>query len=292
MARSMTGFGKAVREFKGSVVTAEMTSVNHRFVDISLRIPSAWSSLEGEVKQLIRKHIDRGKITGGILRKREASSGQTVMLDRDVARMYLDAARELAHMLGTPETLSLNTLAQLEGVFTYEDSEEDLEEVRPMLESLMNEALDNLNAMRAAEGRALMEDLHSRVALMREALANVEVRLPELDRLYEERLRTRINDLKTDVTITEERVALEVALLAEKADVTEEVVRLKTHLDHMVELLGVSEPVGRRLDFLSQEIGREINTLGVKTRDSDVTKEVIRLKSELEKIREQIQNIE
>jgi uncharacterized protein (TIGR00255 family) len=292
MLRSMTGFGKASREFGGAMISAEINSVNHRFVDISLRIPSAWISLEAEVKQNIRRQLDRGKINAIINRRREASSGQTVQLDREVARRYIEAAGVLAGMLGSRETLSLNTLARLEGVFYYEEDEEDLDAVRPVLEQVVNEALRQMNAMREAEGRALEEDIRQRIGFMRDALAAVEARLPELNALYEERLRARINELKTEVAVTEERIALEVALLAEKADVTEEVVRFKTHLDHMIELLGSEEPVGRRLDFLSQEIGREINTLGVKTRDTDVTKEVIRLKSELEKIREQIQNIE
>lgn len=292
MVRSMTGFGKASREFKGEVISVELNSVNHRFVDISLRIPGAWCSLDGEVKQEIRRHIDRGKITATVNRRREASSGQTVQLDREVARKYIEAARELQQMLGHNEALSLNTLVRLEGVFYYEDSEEDLEELRPVLLSIVGDAMAQMNAMRAAEGRALEEDLRQRVAFMRDALAVIEARLPELNQLYEERLRTRIAELRQEISVTEERIALEVALLAEKADVNEEVVRFKTHLDHMLELLESQEPIGRRLDFLSQEIGREVNTLGVKTRDSDVAKEIIRLKSELEKIREQLQNIE
>ncbi len=292
MVRSMTGFGKATREHNGEVISVELNSVNHRFTDISLRMPSAWSSLDGDVKQEFRRHIDRGKITASINRRREASSGQVVQLDRDVAAKYIEAARDLQELLGTSEALSLNTLVRLEGVFYYGETVENLEELRPVLLDAVTEAMGQMNAMRAAEGRALEEDLRSRVDFMRDAITAIEARLPDLNRMYEERLRTRIAELQADTNVTEERIALEVALLAEKADVTEEVVRFNTHLDHMLELLASDEPIGRRLDFLSQEIGREVNTLGVKTRDSDVAKEVIRLKSELEKIREQVQNIE
>lgn len=292
MIRSMTGFGKAGCEFKGEVVSVELSSVNHRFVDISLRIPNAWSPLDADVKQLIRRHVDRGKIMAVVTRKRGAASSQTVQLDREVARKYVEASRELDQMLGGHETMSLNTLMQLEGVFYYDDTEEDLDEARPVLLAVVTEALGQLNAMRTSEGRALEDDLRRRIQSMREALSLIESRLPTLNQLYEDRLRSRIRELTTEISVTEERIALEVALLAEKADVNEEVVRFKAHLDHMSELLEDKEPVGRRLDFLSQELGREINTLGVKTRDSDVAKEIIQMKSELEKVREQIQNIE
>ncbi len=292
MTRSMTGFGKASREFNGEVVSVELSSVNHRFVDISLRIPNAWSPLDADVKQLIRRHIDRGKVMATVTRKRGTASGQTVQLDADVARRYIEASRLLQEMLGCDERLSVNTLAQLEGVFYYDDTEENLDEARPILLGVVGDALTQLNAMRTLEGRALEEDIRQRIGSMRDALAHIESMLPTLNQLYEERLRTRIHELTTEVSVTEERIALEVALLAEKADVNEEVVRFKAHLDHMGELLADKEPVGRRLDFLSQELGREINTLGVKTRDSEVAKEVIRMKSELEKVREQIQNIE
>jgi uncharacterized protein (TIGR00255 family) len=292
MVRSMTGFGKASREFKGELISAELNSVNHRFVDIGLRMPSAWSALDAEVKQEIRRHIDRGKINITINRRRERSSGHSVQLDREVAQQYIDAFRELQQMAKAVEPLSVNTLMRLDGVFFSEESEEDLDELRPVLMGVVAEAMKQMNEMRLSEGRALEEDLRQRVSFMRDALGAIEARLPELNRQYEERIRTRISELQAEVSVTEERIALEVALLAEKADVTEEVVRFKTHLDHMLELLRSEEPVGRRLDFLSQEIGREVNTLGVKTRDSDVAKEVIRLKSELEKIREQLQNME
>lgn len=292
MTRSMTGFGKASREFNGEVVSVELSSVNHRFVDISLRIPNAWSPLDADVKQLIRQHIDRGKVMAIVTRKRGTASGQTVQLDLDVARKYIEASRLLHEILGSDEKLSLNTLAQLEGVFYYDDTEENLDEARPVLLGVVGDALAQLNTMRTLEGRALEEDIRQRIGSMRDALAHIESMLPTLNQLYEERLRTRIRELTTEVSVTEERIALEVALLAEKADVNEEVVRFKAHLDHMGELLADKEPIGRRLDFLSQELGREINTLGVKTRDSEVAKEVIRMKSELEKVREQIQNIE
>lgn len=293
MVRSMTGFGKADGEFNGDVVTVELSSVNHRFLDCSVRLPNLWSALDPVVKETVRKHLSRGKINVMVNRKRGPSSQPyTVLLDTSIARQYLNASRELVQLLGSMETLSLDVLAQLEGVFCYEEPEEDLEKARGVVVQALSAALERLDAMRAVEGKALADELAHRMALMREALTVIEQRLPELNALYERRLRTRIAELKTDATITEERMALEIALMADKGDVTEEAVRLKTHLDHALELLAGDEPVGRELTFLTQELQREVNTLGSKIRDGEVIKDVLRMKSEVEKMREQVQNIE
>ncbi|MBI4558340.1 MAG: YicC family protein [Candidatus Hydrogenedentes bacterium] len=292
MPRSMTGFGKASCDLNGTALSVELCAVNHRYLDCYCRIPTAWMGLEPVIKQTIRERISRGKISVSINRRRPQTTDEVVHFDRTLAQQYIEASRELAQMLGTYETLSLNILAQMEGVLYQEEPEADLDGVSSVVVKVLGEAITQLNTMRVSEGSALCEDLRQRVAVVREALATVEERLPLLNQAYEERLRSRINELKSELTMSEDRVAIEVALLADKGDVTEEVVRLKTHLDHMLELLESEEPVGRRLDFLIQEVQREINTLGVKTRDGDVTKEVLRMKSELEKIREQIQNIE
>ena len=292
MSRSMTGYGKATGELDGQSLTVEISSVNHRYLDCSLRLPSAWVGLDPIVKQTIRKHITRGKLTINVSRKRALTSSRSVRFDNEVARQYLDASKELAQMIGTYETLSLNVLAQMEGVFYQEEGDEDLTAIEPSVVRVTEEALTRLNEMRAQEGRHLADDVRLRIDALKSSLSDIERRLPELRAMYEERLRTRIAELNSETNITEDRLALEVALLAEKSDVTEEVVRLKSHFIHMIEMLDAEDPSGRRLDFLSQEIQREINTLGVKTRDGNVAKIVLEMKAELEKIREQIQNIE
>jgi len=293
MLRSMTGFGKSSGEFDSDTVSVELSAVNHRYLDATVRLPYAWASLEPVVKETVRKRIGRGKINVTISRKRGASSrGQMVYLDADIARQYVAAARELVQMLGSMESLRLDTLAQLEGVFYHEEPEEDLDRVQVVVVAALEEALDRLNEMRLTEGKALAAELEARVDLMRQALAIIEERLPELNEVYEQRLRARIDELKADTAVTEDRIALEIALMADKGDVTEEVVRIKTHLDHVLELLAREESVGRELNFLAQELQREINTLGSKVRDASVTREVLRLKSDLERFREQIQNIE
>ena len=292
MLRSMTGFGKGACELDGEVVTAELTSVNHRFNDCSIRAPSAWTALEPVVKAEVRKRVSRGKVNVWINRKRGMASRQQVLFDADIAKQYVAASKELAQLLRTDEALSVNVLAQLDGVFYQEEPEEDLDKVQVAVTGAVAEALDHLDAMRVTEGKALASELTYRVGLMREALAAVEERLPEINALYEERLHARVEEINADADVAEERIAIEIAMMAEKSDVTEEVVRLKTHLDHTVELLARDEPVGRELNFLAQEIHREVNTLGSKTRDADVAKDVLAMKSELERIREQVQNVE
>lgn len=292
MIRSMTGFGKAAGAVAGQEVTVELSSVNHRYFDVTLRIPNSWALLEPDIKQLLRNRVARGKLSVFITRDRTAGGGQRVRFDPEVAREYVDASKQLAQLIGSYETLSVSVLAQLEGVFVREEPEPDLELVKPGIQGLLERAADQLEAMRTTEGEALAADIRGRIEAVRGALAVIEGRLPELNEAYANRLRARVEELKTDLALTEERIAIEAALLAEKADVTEEVVRLKAHLDHMIELMSSDEPVGRRLDFLLQELHREVNTLGVKTRDSDVVKDVIHIKAELEKIREQAQNIE
>ncbi len=292
MTRSMTGFGKAVCNEDGESFSVELSAVNHRYLDCSVRLPPPWSALETSVKACVKERFGRGKIQVYVSRKNSAAGSQPMRLDVERARQYVEDARHLTRLVGTFEGLSVNTLVTMDGVFVPAEPDDDLEAVEERLLASLNEAMDQLETMRQNEGQALAEDLRKRVALIREILEAVEERLPTLNQQYEQRLRERIQELAADISLTEERIAIEVAMMADKGDVTEEVVRLKTHLDHIVELLDSVEPCGRRLDFLAQEIQREANTLGVKTRDTEVTKEMLRIKSEIEKIREQVQNIE
>ena len=292
MTRSMTGFGKAAGEFNGQTITVEVSAVNSRYLDCNLRLPPSWNGLDPVLKQTVRKKIQRGKLTVTVNRKRAMSAAKSVKFDAGIAQQYLDAAKELTGLIGSYETLPLSVLAQLDGVLYHEEADEDLSAMEQVLVPVVEEALAKLDEMRANEGKALAEEIRQRINLIREGTATIEARLPELNAMYEERLRTRINELRTETNITDERMAIEVALMAEKSDVTEEVVRLKAHLDHLEEILDSKEPSGRKLDFLTQEVHREVNTLGVKTRDANVAKDVLGLKSEVEKMREQIQNIE
>lgn len=293
MIRSMTGFGKANCTWEGEEISLEVTSVNHRFLDCTFRMPYGWSLLEGTLKETLKQYIARGKVNIYIGRKRANGANRAqIQLDEAAARQYLDAAKQLAEVMSTTQALSLDVLAQMDGVFFQEEKEEDLEAVRTMLQELFVGALEKLNAMRAAEGAALLEDLSGRVDGMRASLGGIESALPEIGVKYEERLRARIRDLAADAGLAEERLALEVAMMADKADVTEEFVRLRAHFDHAAEHLAQGGPIGRELGFLAQEIQRELNTLGSKLRDAGVSRDILWLKAELEKLREQVQNVE
>ncbi|HPG66403.1 MAG TPA: YicC family protein [Candidatus Hydrogenedentes bacterium] len=288
----MTGFGKAARVLDGETITVELSAVNHRFLDCAIHLPPPWLSLEADVKAAVRDRITRGRLNIWIGRRREGSFDRPIRFNAAVARQYVEAAHELGAMLGAPGTLSLDVLAQLDGVFYPEDRDEDQERLKAVLLDALNEALDALNDRRTKEGEALASDVRLRVDAMLEALAAIEARLPELEQVHIERLRARMAELNVQAQLAEERMAIELALLAEKGDVTEESVRLKTHLAHALDLVASDGPVGRELNFLIQEIQRETNTLGSKVRDTEVSREVIRIKSELEKFREQAQNIE
>jgi len=292
MTRSMTGFGRATGTMEGETFAIEASSVNHRHLECSFRLPGPWAVLEPALREEVKRFISRGKVNIAIRRERGLSGLQTIHCDVDVAKQYMDAARRLAAMTSSTAALSLDTLVRMDGVFYTHEEAEDLDVVKEALSQTLAAALDQLNVARLAEGKALADDIRERLAQMRDAVATVEARIPELNANYMERLRQRVHELASETGLTEDRLALEVALMADKADVNEEVVRLKTHFEHVEEFLGSKEPIGRELNFLGQEIQREINTLGSKLRDIGVTREVLRMKSELEKLKEQANNIE
>jgi uncharacterized protein (TIGR00255 family) len=288
----MTGFGKAARDFRGDAVSIELSAVNHRFFDAAVRLPLEWSPLDTALREVLRERVTRGKVNVSVSRRRANGVSNQLRLDKGLAERYIRLTRELASLLGSNESVSVQTIAQFPEIFTAEGEDEDLDAVREFLVGLLGEALGGLETMRENEGRALTKDLRARLDSIRSSLATVEDRLPLLTELYTERLRTRVQELAQDVAFVEDRLALEVALAAERGDVSEEIVRLKSHLDHAMDLIGGGEPAGRKLNFLSQEMQREINTLGSKVRDTEVVRQVLEMKSELERFREQIQNIE
>lgn len=292
MTRSMTGFGRVSAEIDNESVTIEVTTVNHRFLECAFRMPNAWAALEVPLRNLVKQSLSRGKLNVSIRRSRGPTGRPAIRFDKDNARQYVDASRELARLMNSTEALSLDTLAQLEGVFYQEEQEQDIDTLRDQLCTAFQEALEQLNTARAQEGESLARDVAERIQEMQAAVAVVEARLPELSVEYETRLRTKVAELNTEAGLAEDRLAVEIALMADKMDVNEEVVRLKSHFEQVLNLLKQQEPIGRDLNFLAQELQREINTLGSKLRDLDVTREVLRLKAELEKLREQAQNIE
>ena len=292
MTRSMTGFGRATGSINGETYTIELNSVNHRFFDCTVRLPTPWMALEGFLRERVKADIARGKIYVSVRRDRGPGVSAQVNFDAAVAAKYIASSRKLAQLMVSSENLSLDTLAQLDGVFYQEELEQNLEEVKAVLAESLGRAVENLNATRAREGGALVKDLRARIDAMRVSLSAVESRLPELSAAFTERLRERLEELCADSGIKEERIAIEVAMMAEKTNVNEELVRLEAHFQRIEQLLESKEPIGRELNFLSQEIQREANTLGSKIREVDVVCHVVAIKTELEKFREQVQNIE
>jgi len=292
MIRSMTGFGRASGTLEGETFSVEVSTVNHRFLECTVRLPSQWNMVEQSLRDRVKKRLSRGKLNVSVRRDRGAAGRPTIALDEAVAKDYIDAAKSLADMMSSMDKLSLDTLITLEGVFQAEDPTGDPEAVEQAVGAALAEALDQLDRVRAAEGEALAQDARERIAAMREALGVIEERMPALSEAYETRLRERLRDLNVETNLAEERLAIELALMADKSDVNEEAVRLRAHFEHVEALLDAEEPIGRELNFVTQEIQREINTLGSKLRDLEVTREVMRVKSELEKLREQAQNIE
>jgi uncharacterized protein (TIGR00255 family) len=292
MLLSMTGFGKAEVAVEDVSVYTEIAGVNGRYLDIVIKLPQEATSLETVLRRLVKDTVHRGRVSVTVTVQRENMPLTRVTIDEDAARQYVERSTALAKRLGLRNDLTLTSVLACPGVARTEEPTQPNEKEASAIEKAVLTALDEFQAMRRAEGEALASELNERIHTVRSTLAAIEERLPELNRQYSDRLRRRMAELAADASLKEERIAIEVAVMAEKADVTEEVVRLKSHLDQFVNLLGGDGALGRKLEFLLQEMNREVNTIDAKNRDSTVTDNILEIKAELEKIREQVQNIE
>jgi uncharacterized protein (TIGR00255 family) len=288
----MTGFARTEVLINGEKTTIELSSVNHRFLELSFRLPGQWAALEVNLRERVRQHISRGKLYISIRPGRSLASMAPLHVDTDRAQQYIDAANQLMRQMHSTDALSLDTLISLEGVMVSEEDSADLELLEKQLGQGLEEALTQLTAMRAREGALLVEALTTHLNDLEEILQRIEERAPQLIITYEEKMRQRIAEINMEVGVKEERLAMEVALMADRMDVTEELVRFRAHILHGRELLKNEGPIGRDLNFLVQELQREANTLGSKLRDVEVSRDVIEIKTEIEKLREQLQNLE
>jgi len=293
MANSMTGFGRGEASGYGYQFTIELKAVNHRFFETSVRMPRHLNSLEDRIRKILQSKINRGRIDVFVNVKETEEKKRLVKVDKDLALSYDKTLKELALALNTPYETDIYRLAALPEVFSVEDTDIDLELIWEPLGRAVTEALDGFVAMRKVEGEGLAEDLLSRlhtIMLAKEKIAGYSDTIV-ID--YQTRLQERIEVLLGDKVILDEaRLANEVAFFADRVSITEELVRLQSHIDQCREALKSSEPVGRKLDFLVQEMNREINTIGSKANNLNITQHVVQMKSELEKIREQVQNLE
>jgi len=292
LVKSMTGYGRAVETVNGREFTVELRSVNNRYLDCSIKMPRMVSFAEDAVKQAVKASVSRGKVDVFISIKSEAAEDTTVSLNKAVLEGYLNAMRQMVTDFGVKDDISVSTVSRLPEVFTVEKPEVDEEQLQADLMSVVHKALANYDAMRTTEGAALDADLRSRGNTILEFVALVEQGNAQTVIDYRARLEAKLREILENKSIDESRILTEAAIFADKVAVDEETVRLRSHLDQMNAMLTGGGAVGRKLDFLLQEMNREANTIGSKCTDVRLARVVVDIKAELEKIREQTQNIE
>ena len=292
MIYSMTGYGRAVKTCNGREITVELRSVNNRFLDCSVRLPRAFSYAEESLKQAVKQYVSRGKVDVFVTVNATAGENVCVNLNRPVVEGYLQALKTLVSDYSVRDDIGAVGLSRLPDVFLVEKPEEDEQRNTQDILSVAREALEGYNAMRRTEGEALAADLRAHAAVILSYVEKVEARSPVTVSQYRERLENKLREVLEGRNIDESRILTEAAIFADKVAVDEETVRLRSHLSQLEQLLTFGGAVGRKLDFLLQEMNREANTIGSKGNDLEQTRSVVEIKAELEKIREQIQNIE
>jgi len=293
MMKSMTGFGRGEAKDSERQFVVEIKSVNHKFNDILVRLPRKLAYLEEKIKSLIKEEIKRGRVEVHISLENIGDSDTIVSLNQPLAEQYINCLRIMKERLDILDDISVSLLAKFPDVLKITPKEEDEQAVWCCLEKALMKALETLMEMRVAEGKKLAEDIFDRCDYILKIVKQIENRAPQVVFEYRQKLRERISELLEDnIEIDEQRLSMEVALFADKSNITEEIVRLKSHLSQLKKSVEEKEPIGRKLDFLIQEMIREINTIGSKASDLEITNHVVDIKSELEKIREQAQNIE
>ena len=292
MIRSMTGYGRAVEITPEMTVTVELKSVNHRFFEFNSRITRGYSFLDEKLKAFVNRTISRGKVDCYVQIENEASETGVVSVNPSMAAGYYNALRELCETYGLQMGSSVELLASHPDVFEIKKPPADEDKIWGVVQAVAQKALESFVAMRETEGEKLKADVLSRADVILEAVSFIEDRSPKTVAEYNEKLRQRIAELIGDTQVDEQRLLTEAAIFADKIAVAEETVRLRSHIAQLRTFFEAEEPVGRKLDFLVQEINREANTIGSKASDIEIARKVIDIKSEVEKIREQIQNIE
>ena len=292
MIRSMTGFGRAQGVLGGKDITVEIRSVNHRYFEFSARLPRAYSWLEEKLKGVAQGAASRGKVEVSLLIQTVEGSDAQVVVNTALAREYVEALRELGRELDLPDDLSLSAVARFGEIFTLRRAPDDEEEVQANVLAVAAQAAERFSQMRRAEGEKLREDILGRLLSIEERVAQVEERSPQTVAEYRQKLTARMEELLGKAAVEEQRILAEAAIVADRWAVDEETVRLRSHIAQLRSILDTPEAVGRKLDFLVQEMNREANTIGSKAQDVRIAQVVVEIKSEIEKIREQVQNIE
>lgn len=292
MVRSMTGFGRAEKVFGGMEVMVEIKSVNHRYFEFSSRVPRNYAFLEEKLKSFLKEKVSRGKVEVYVTINNSNDDAVEIEVDRFFTDGYVKALKSLAKLYGVKNDITASVIARNSDVFSVKKKSVDEEAVTNAVLETTADAVTAFISMREVEGAKLKEDVLNRTDFILDKVSFVEKRSPETVKQYKDRLYDKIKELLSDAQVDEQRLITETAIFADKVAVAEETVRLRSHIAQLTELLNSDEAVGRKLDFLIQEMNREANTIGSKAQDIDIAHTVVDIKSEIEKIREQIQNVE
>ena len=292
MIRSMTGFGRGVSQGQGKEFLVEIKTVNHRYSDIFIKMSRQLTFLEDRIRTAVGKSLSRGKIDIFINYTNVSEDSKSVFLDEELAKAYISSVQLLRDKYELKDDISVSLIARFPDILRVERIEEDEEQLWGLLKTALESAIEALLAMRENEGQKLKTDLLEKTLYMEGVINEIKVRAPEVVKEYKLKLQNRIKDLLEQQTIDEGRLEMEIAIFADRCSIDEEFTRLESHISQVRQTLDLKQPVGRKLDFLVQEMNREINTIGSKANDLNIGKSVVELKSELEKVREQIQNIE
>ena len=292
MIKSMTGFGRCEVLKDSRKFTVELKSVNHRYLDVNIRMPKKLNFFETSIRTLLKSYADRGKVDVFITYENYTSNDYTLKYNNELAAEYLSYLNQMAEEFSLDNDVRVSTLSRYPEVFTMEECSEDEDELWNGLKEALEGAFSQFVEMRTKEGERLKEDILLKLDLLSEQIRFIEERSPQIIAEYRTKLEEKMRELLEDTQIDDNRIAAEVILFADKICTDEEVVRLKSHIQHMKETLEESNGIGRKLDFIAQEMNREANTILSKANDLDISNRAISLKTEIEKIREQIQNIE
>jgi uncharacterized protein (TIGR00255 family) len=292
LVNSMTGYGRGEAEGEGKQITVELKSVNHRYLETVVRLPRQYNSLEEKIKRVIGEKVSRGRVEVYLNVAETGEKKRFIKVDKDLALAYDNTLEDLAKTLDISYSRDLYRLVSMPDVMSVEDTQEDLDAIWAVCNNALLIALTAFIEMRGQEGTRLQEDLIHRIDKIAQCIKEIEVRQPKVVKDYQEKLHQRLAELLVEIPVDENRMANEVASFADRISITEELVRLHSHLAQFKASLNLQEPIGRKLDFLLQELNREINTTGSKANDMEIARIVVEVKSELEKIREQVQNLE
>ena len=289
MTKSMTGFGRANIVDEGHhSFSIEMRSVNHRYLDLNIRMPKSIISLEEKIRAAVGERLSRGKVDIFINYKNYECSNSEAVLNTALADSYIKCLQEISSRYDIKNDIPLSLISKFPEVIRLEEKEEDLETIWNGLSNALNSALDLLVAMRTREGEKLKEDIISKCRYIKEMVKKIAILSPEVVKQY----RVKLSELSENIPVDESRIAMEVAIFADKASIDEEITRLYSHINQLTETLNLNESIGRKLDFIVQEMNREANTIASKSQNIEITNIVLNIKNEIEKIREQVQNIE